>query len=160
MYKDMKVSDLLNEYGKNHDGALGCIIERLITEKEYTKKQGIPDYIHGKHYGIKTGAGTLDYGNGYSKGETIIIYIPIVNVQEKLKFQDGVVCKREDFLTAMEKAKLIRHNKKTTQGTISPIAIQTFYNRKTGYYNKKALARMAEELNAVKIMTFREFCED
>lgn len=109
-------------------------VKALLGKEAEIAPAGKTDLRYGKHYEIKTGAGTLDYtgtGKAMCYGSSMVIYAPVVPQQasftvDELKAVEAFVMPRKLFLETLESLGMIRHKVSTAGQDV--ISIQTFWN--------------------------------
>ena len=75
---------------------------------------------------VKTGAGEIPNN---LKGNSYVVYCPVVDLNKPLNEQEGFVIKRTDFIEVLKASGCYRACKKTSSGEFTH-AIQTFWNNK------------------------------
>lgn len=129
---------LLKEYAgyntKGEDGLAGACLELalhdLIGDKLEVRAAGKTDLkmrINGKLCRVeaKTGAGRLLHD---CKGNSFMIYCPVVNLEADLLHQEAFIIRRRVFIEVLQAVELYRASKNSTSGPATE-AIQTFWNR-------------------------------
>ena len=74
---------------------------------------------------VKTGAGRIAND---CKGNSYILFCPVVNMEASLDRQEAFIIKRSVFIETLKDAGLYRESKSSTSGPATE-AIQTFWNR-------------------------------
>lgn len=97
---------------------------------------------------VKTGAGQLPNN---LKGNSYVIYCPVVNLDADIFHQEAFVLPRKKFLECLKRAKCYRESKTATGGGTTP-AIQSFYNRKLGKPHGLKMYALLDELYGVPDM--------
>ena len=105
---------------------------------------------------VKTSAGQLPNN---LKGNSYVIYCPVVNMNADILHQEAFVLPRLKFLECLKRAKCYRESKATTGGSVTP-AIQSFYNRKLGKPHGRKMFALLDELYSVPgMIMLDEFLE-
>lgn len=104
---------------------------------------------------VKTGAGQIPNN---LKGNSYVVYCPVVDMNKPLIKQEAFVVKRTVFIQCLKDAGCYRESKTTTAGTKTE-AIQTFWNRKLNAPHGKKLYKLLDALYASDAMTVEEWLE-
>lgn len=91
---------------------------------------------------VKTGAGEV---RNELKGNSYVIYCPVVDLEQDLYHQEAFVIQRTIFIECLKAAKCYRYYKKATDGSYGD-AIQTFWNRKQNAPHGKKIYALLDEL--------------
>ena len=102
---------------------------------------------------VKTGAGQIPNN---LKGNSYVVYCPVVDLDKPLHKQEAFVVKRTVFIQCLQEAECYRVSKRTTAGT-STEAIQTFWNRKLNKPHGRKLERLLDALYASGCQTLEEW---
>lgn len=152
-----------NIYNTNDCGAFGKTTERALKEflglKVKVAKQGCTDVTKARiHYEVKTGAGELgNLGEKLVKGSSMVIYIPVVDMDAGIEQQQGYVLPKEIFLDVLNACGLIRE-KTSTEGT-RKVTIQTFWIASKNKPHGRKYFRLVELLEENCDMTLAEWLD-
>lgn len=102
---------------------------------------------------VKTGAGQIPNN---LKGNSYVVYCPVVDMNKPLIKQEAFVVKRAVFIQCLKESGCYRESKTTTAGTKTE-AIQTFWNRKLNAPHGKKLYKLLDALYASEAMTVEEW---
>jgi hypothetical protein len=105
---------------------------------------------------VKTGAGQIPNN---LKGNSYVIYCPVVDLSLPLRKQEAFVVKRTVFIQCLQEAECYRISKRTTAGTTTE-AIQTFWNRKLNKPHGRKLEKLLDALYASGCQTLEEWLEE
>jgi hypothetical protein len=105
---------------------------------------------------VKTGAGQIPNN---LKGNSYVVYCPVVDLSLPLHKQEAFVVKRAVFIKCLQEAECYRVSKRTTAGT-STEAIQTFWNRKLNKPHGRKLSYLLDALYASGCQTLEEWLEE
>lgn len=105
---------------------------------------------------VKTGAGQIPNN---LKGNSYVVYCPVVDLDKPLNKQEAFVVKRTVFIKCLQEAECYRVGKRTTAGTTTE-AIQTFWNRKLNKPHGRKLERLLDALYASGCQTLEEWLEE
>lgn len=121
-------------YKETDCGAMGKTFERdlkmLFGQADKVASPGKTDLRRRyKNIECKTNAGELgEVGGKLIKGSSLVIYVPVVNMELPVEKQEGFLIDRAVFLEILEELELIR-TKKSTSGKMK-VTIQTIWNHK------------------------------
>ena len=121
-------------YKDSDCGAMGKTFERdlkvLFGQADKVASPGKADLRRRyKNIECKTNAGELgEVGGKLIKGSSLVIYVPVVNMELPVEKQEGFLIDRAVFLEILEELELIR-TKKSTSGKMK-VTIQTIWNYK------------------------------
>lgn len=130
----MKLSYFEQFNTKGEDGLAGACFELALhnflgdrLEVSGVGKTDIRLNIGGKlrKVEVKTGAGRIAND---CKGNSYILFCPVVNMEASLDRQEAFIIKRSVFIETLKDAGLYRESKSSTSGPATE-AIQTFWNR-------------------------------
>lgn len=150
-----------NIYKANDCGAFGKTTERALKEflglKVKVAKQGCTDVTKSHvRYEVKTGAGELgNLGEKLVKGSSMVIYVPVVDMDADIEHQQGYVMPKEVFLDVLDACGLIRE-KTSTEG-IRKVTIQTFWIASKNKPHGRKYFRLVELLEENCDMTLAEW---
>ena len=116
-------------------------LKARVTAKTYNKVE------------VKTGAGQIPNN---LKGNSYVVYCPVVDLSLPLHKQEAFVVKRVVFIKCLQEAECYRVSKRTTAGT-STEAIQTFWNRKLNKPHGRKLSYLLDALYASGCQTLEEW---
>lgn len=102
---------------------------------------------------VKTGAGQIPNN---LKGNSFVVYCPVVDLDKPLHKQEAFVVKRTVFIKCLQEAGCYRISKRTTAGTTTE-AIQTFWNRKLNKPHGRKLEHLLDALYASGCQTLEEW---
>lgn len=102
---------------------------------------------------VKTGAGQIPNN---LKGNSYVVYCPVVDLNKPLHKQEAFVVKRTVFIQCLKDSGCYRESKRTTAGTCTE-AIQTFWNRKLNAPHGRKLEKLLDALYASGAMTVEEW---
>lgn len=105
---------------------------------------------------VKTGAGQIPNN---LKGNSYVVYCPVVDLSKPLHKQEAFVVKRTVFIQCLQEAECYRVSKRTTAGTYTE-AIQTFWNRKLNKPHGRKLERLLDALYASGCQTLEEWLKE
>lgn len=105
---------------------------------------------------VKTGAGQIPNN---LKGNSYVIYCPVVDLTLPLHKQEAFVIKRAVFIKCLQEAGCYRMSKKTTSGQTTE-AIQTFWNRKLNKPHGRKLEYLLDALYNSGCKTLEEWLEE
>ena len=121
-------------YKETDCGAMGKTFERELKVffgfADVVASPGKADFRRRyKNHEFKTGSGELgDVGGRLIKGSSVVLYVPVVNMDLPVEKQEGFLVDRAVFLEILEEMELIR-TKKSTSGKMK-VTIQTIWNHK------------------------------
>ena len=121
-------------YKETDCGAMGKTFERdlkvLFGQADKVASPGKADLRRRyKYVECKTNAGELgEVGGKLIKGSSLVLYVPVVNMELPVEKQEGFLIDRVVFLETLEELELIR-TKKSTSGKMKT-TIQTIWNYK------------------------------
>lgn len=102
---------------------------------------------------VKTGAGEIPNN---LKGNSYVIYCPVVNLDAPLDKQEAFVVKRSTFIQCLQDSGCYRASKKTSSGQMTE-AIQTFWNRKLNKPHGRKLSYLLDALYASDAVTLEDW---
>lgn len=102
---------------------------------------------------VKTGAGEIPNN---LKGNSYVIYCPVVNLDAPLNKQEAFVVKRSTFIQCLHDSGCYRASKKTSSGQTTE-AIQTFWNRKQNKPHGRKLSYLLDALYESDAMTLEDW---
>lgn len=102
---------------------------------------------------VKTGAGEIPNN---LKGNSYVIYCPVVNLNAPLNKQEAFVVKRSTFIQCLQDSGCYRASKKTSSGQMTE-AIQTFWNRKLNKPHGRKLSYLLDALYASDAVTLEDW---
>jgi hypothetical protein len=105
---------------------------------------------------VKTGAGQIPNN---LKGNSYVVYCPVVDLSLPLHKQEAFVVKRAVFIKCLQEAECYRVGKRTTSGQTTE-AIQTFWNRKLNKPHGRKLSYLLDALYASGCQTLEEWLEE
>ena len=105
---------------------------------------------------VKTGAGQIPNN---LKGNSYVIYIPVVDLSKPLNKQEGFVVKRTVFIKCLQESGCYRVSKRTTSGQTTE-AIQTFWNRKLNKPHGRKLEYLLDALYNSGCKTLEEWLKE
>lgn len=91
---------------------------------------------------VKTGAGEVKHE---LKGNSFVIYCPVVNSSVDLLHQEAFILERKVFIECLKASGCFRESKKTSNNTRTE-AIQTFWNHKQNKPHGRKLFALLDEL--------------
>ena len=151
-------------YNANDNGAMGKTFERdlkiLLNKADQVSAAGKVDLRYNrKCIELKTGSGTLAIeGDKMLKGNSLVIYVPVVDMQAPVEKQEGFLLSRETFITLLTELELIRV--KTATNGSKVVAIQTIWNHKQNKpHSKKKFEALLDALYDNCICTLEEWVE-
>ena len=104
---------------------------------------------------VKTGAGQIPHN---LKGNSHIIYCPVVDLNKTLLEQEAFILPRKVFIQCLQESGCYRESKRTTAGSYTE-AIQTFWNNAKNAPHGKKYEKLLEALYASECLTLEEFFE-
>lgn len=104
---------------------------------------------------VKSGAGTI---KNNLRGNSYVIYCPIVNLDLPLSRQEAFAIPRKQFIEILIKAKCYRAVKKTTSNSKTE-AIQTFWIHSKNKPNGRKYDLLMDEIYNLEPMTLKELLE-
>lgn len=116
-------------------------LKAKVTAKTYNKIE------------VKTGAGQIPNN---LKGNSFVIYCPVVDLNLPLHKQEAFVVKRTVFIKCLQEAECYRVSKRTTSGQTTE-AIQTFWNRKLNKPHGRKLSYLLDALYNSGCQTLEEW---
>lgn len=119
-------------------------LKARVTAKTYNKVE------------VKTGAGQIPNN---LKGNSYVVYCPVVDLDKPLRKQEAFVVKRTVFIKCLQEAECYRVSKRTTSGQTTE-AIQTFWNRKLNKPHGRKLSYLLDALYASGCQTLEEWLEE
>jgi hypothetical protein len=119
-------------------------LKARVTAKTYNKVE------------VKTGAGQIPNN---LKGNSYVVYCPVVDLSLPLHKQEAFVVKRTVFIKCLQEAECYRVSKRTTSGQTTE-AIQTFWNRKLNKPHGRKLSYLLDALYASGCQTLEEWLEE
>lgn len=122
-------------------GVVDVKVKISATVKNYNKVE------------VKTGAGQIPNN---LKGNSYVVYCPVVDLNKPLHKQEAFVVKRAVFIQCLKDSGCYRESKRTTSGTRTE-AIQTFWNRKLNAPHGRKLEKLLDALYASEAMTVEEW---
>ena len=105
---------------------------------------------------VKTGAGQIPNN---LKGNSYVVYCPVVDLSKPLNKQEAFVVKRTVFIKCLQEAECYRVGKRTTSGQTTE-AIQTFWNRKLNKPHGRKLSYLLDALYGSGCQTLEEWLEE
>lgn len=105
---------------------------------------------------VKTGAGQIPNN---LKGNSYVVYCPVVDLSLPLHKQEAFVVKRTVFIKCLQEAECYRVSKRTTSGQTTE-AIQTFWNRKLNKPHGRKLSYLLDALYNSGCQTLEEWLEE
>lgn len=105
---------------------------------------------------VKTGAGQIPNN---LKGNSFVIYCPVVDMNLPLHKQEAFVVKRTVFIKCLQEAECYRVSKRTTSGQTTE-AIQTFWNRKLNKPHGRKLSYLLDALYNSGCQTLEEWLQE
>lgn len=105
---------------------------------------------------VKTGAGQIPNN---LKGNSYVVYCPVVDLSLPLHKQEAFVVKRAVFIKCLQEAECYRVGKRTTSGQTTE-AIQTFWNRKLNKPHGRKLSYLLDALYNSGCQTLEEWLEE
>lgn len=105
---------------------------------------------------VKTGAGQIPNN---LKGNSYVVYCPVVDLSLPLHKQEAFVVKRAVFIKCLQEAECYRVSKRTTSGQTTE-AIQTFWNRKLNKPHGRKLSYLLDALYNSGCQTLEEWLEE
>ena len=148
------------------DGLAGDCFELalhdVLEQELIVSARGVVDVkmrISAKNYNkveVKTGAGQIPHN---LKGNSYVIYCPVVDLSKPLNRQEAFIIKREAFIQCLKDSGCYRESKRTTVGTNTE-AIQTFWNRKLNAPHGRKLYKLLDALYSSGCQTLEEWLED
>ncbi len=149
-------------YSAHDDGKMGKTFERDLKVKleradELSAAGKIDLRYNRKCIECKTGSGELgDAGTKKLKGNSLVIYVPVVDMDAPVEKQEGFVLSRDKFIEILEGLELIR-TKKATNGRLV-YSIQTIWNHKQGKpHSRKKYEALLDELYDNCICTLEDW---
>lgn len=106
----------------------------------------------GNRVEVKSGAGTI---KNNLRGNSFVIYCPIVNLDLPLSRQEAFAIPRKQFIEMLTRAKCYRSIKKTTSGSFTE-AIQTFWIHSKNKPNGRKYDLLMDEIYRQEPMTLAE----
>lgn len=91
---------------------------------------------------VKTGAGEVPNN---LRGNSYVIYCPVVNLDKPLNKQEAFIIKRSVFIECLKETGCYRESKRTSSNTHTE-AIQTFWNRKLNKPHGRKLEYLLDAL--------------
>ena len=161
----MKLSYFEQFNTKGEDGLAGACFELALhdflgdkLEVSGVGKTDIRLNIGGKlrKVEVKTGAGRIQAD---CKGNSYVVFCPVVNLDEELDRQEAFIIKRTVFIQALKDAGLYRGSKESTSGPATE-AIQTFWNRKLNKPHGKKLYILLDLLYERAYMTLDDYMSE
>lgn len=119
-------------------------LKARVTAKTYNKVE------------VKTGAGQIPNN---LKGNSYVVYCPVVDLSLPLHKQEAFVVKRAVFIKCLQEAECYRVSKRTTSGQTTE-AIQTFWNRKLNKPHGRKLSYLLDALYNSGCQTLEEWLEE
>lgn len=105
---------------------------------------------------VKTGAGQIPNN---LKGNSFVIYCPVVDLNKPLNKQEAFVVRRSVFIKCLQDAGCYRESKRTSSNTYTE-AIQTFWNRKLNKPHGRKLSYLLDALYGSGCQTLEEWLEE
>lgn len=151
-------------YNHNDDGNRGKTFERDLKVKldkadELSAAGKIDLRYSRKCIECKTGSGELgEVGSKMLKGNSLVIYVPVVDMDAPVEKQEGFVLSRDKFLEILSELELIR-TKTSTKGKLI-YSIQTIWNHKQNKpHSKKKYEALLDALYENCICTLEEWVQ-
>ena len=151
-----------------NDGLKGDCLElgiHAVTDgKIFVRPQGVVDLklkisASIKTYNkieIKSGAGQIPHN---LKGNSYIIYCPVVDLEKDIYHQEAFVLPRKIFIECLKASGCYRESKRTTSGSYTE-AIQTFWNNSRNEPHGRKYFKLLDALYESGCPTLQEVLEE